>query len=258
MGTLAMKYRSIQWIFIVSLIIGLGFVTACQQQDQPQTQTEPTAVASQEVAANEPAESIAPEPVPTEPATPAPTKEEPIVQEKQETVEEIAIVETSVGTMVLRFFPDVAPGHVENFKKLTREGFYDGTRFHRVISGFMIQGGDPNSKQDNIRQWGTGSPGYSIKAEFNNKPHVKGTLSMARSSDPNSAGSQFFICHGRAAPLDRQYSVFGELMDGMDVLDKIATAPVTRSPSGENSLPVSPVTVKSIKIIPLSEYKKSA
>lgn len=175
----------------------------------------------------------------------------------KQTSEEVAVVETSVGTMVLRFFPDLAPGHVENFKKLAREGFYDGTRFHRAIKGFMIQGGDPNSKLDDVNSWGSGGPGYSIKAEFNNRPHDKGILSMARSADPNSAGSQFFICHGRAPHLDGQYTVFGELMDGMDVLDQIANAPVTRSPSGENSLPLTPVTMKSVKIVPLSEYKKS-
>lgn len=110
---------------------------------------------------------------------------------------EVAILTTSAGEMVLEFWPDVAPGHVENFKKLARQGFYDGTCFHRVIRDFMIQGGDPNTKDDSKqRLWGTGGPGHQIKAEFNDKPHVRGVLSMARSNDPNSAGSQFFICHG--------------------------------------------------------------
>jgi peptidyl-prolyl cis-trans isomerase B (cyclophilin B) len=229
-----MKNSSLYGSLIVSLLIGFGLLIACDSQEKSQTIAQEPA---KEAALNQ-------------------TKEEPTVKAK-ENVEEVAVMETSVGTMVLRFFPEVAPGHVENFKKLARQGFYDGTRFHRVIAGFMIQGGDPNSKSDDISSWGSGSPGYSIKAEFNNKPHVKGTLSMARSSDPNSAGSQFFICHGRAASLDGQYTAFGELLDGVDVLDKIATAPVTRH-GGENSLPVSPVTIKSVKIVPLSEYKKLA
>jgi peptidyl-prolyl cis-trans isomerase B (cyclophilin B) len=110
---------------------------------------------------------------------------------------EVAILKTSEGEMVLEFWPDVAPKHVENFKKLAKSGFYDGTCFHRVIKGFMIQGGDPNTKDESKQsQWGMGGPGYKINAEFNDKPHVRGVLSMARSNDPNSAGSQFFICHG--------------------------------------------------------------
>ena len=107
---------------------------------------------------------------------------------------EVAVLTTSEGEMVLEFWPDVAPGHVENFKKLAKQGFYDGTAFHRVIKGFMIQGGDPTTKDAaKESQWGTGGPGYKIKAEFNKKPHTAGVLSMARSNDPNSAGSQFFI-----------------------------------------------------------------
>src|SRR5436190_8456765 len=112
---------------------------------------------------------------------------------------ETAIIKTSEGEMVLEFWPDVAPGHVENFKKLAREGFYDGTCFHRVIKGFMIQGGDPLTKDEaNRSRWGTGGPEHRVKAEFNDKPHVRGVLSMARSNDPDSAGSQFFICHKEA------------------------------------------------------------
>src|SRR5436190_15606535 len=107
---------------------------------------------------------------------------------------ETAIIKTSEGEMVLEFWPDVAPGHVENFKKLARQGFYDGTCFHRVIKGFMIQGGDPNTKDENKKdQWGSGGPGYTIKAEFNDKPHTRGVLSIARTADPNSASSQFSI-----------------------------------------------------------------
>ncbi|HEX5010225.1 MAG TPA: peptidylprolyl isomerase [Planctomycetota bacterium] len=162
----------------------------------------------------------------------------------------VAEVETTAGTMVLGFFPDVAPGHVKNFVDLARKGFYDGTRFHRTLAGFMIQGGDPLTKDlSKEAMWGTGDPGYKIKAEFNSKPHVRGTLSMARSSDPNSAGSQFFICHAAAPALDNKYTVFGELLRGYDVLDKIATAPATARPgSPEVSKPVSPVQIVKVTI----------
>ena len=127
----------------------------------------------------------------------------------------------ALGEIVLRFFPDVAPGHVRNFVKLSKEGFYEGTTFHRVIPGFMIQGGDPNSKSPDRTTHGMGGPGYRVKAEFNSKPHRRGIVSMARSNDPDSAGSQFFICVAEASFLDWQYTVFGEVVSGMDVADKV-------------------------------------
>jgi len=126
-----------------------------------------------------------------------------------------------LGEIVLRFFPDVAPGHVRNFVKLSKEGFYNGTTFHRVIPGFMIQGGDPNSKSPDRTTHGTGGPGYKVEAEFNSKPHKRGIVSMARANDPDSAGSQFFICVAEATFLDWQYTVFGEVISGMDVADKV-------------------------------------
>jgi len=128
-----------------------------------------------------------------------------------------------VGEIVLRFFPDVAPGHVKNFVKLSKEGFYNGTTFHRIIPGFMIQGGDPNSKSPDRASHGMGGPGYKVKAEFNSKPHKRGIVSMARANDPDSAGSQFFICVADANFLDWQYTVFGEVMSGMDVADKVVS-----------------------------------
>ena len=128
-----------------------------------------------------------------------------------------------IGDIVLRFFPDVAPGHVNNFVKLSNEGFYNGTTFHRVIPGFMIQGGDPNSKQADRSSHGMGGPGYKVKAEFNGKSHNRGIVSMARANDPDSAGSQFFICVANAHFLDRQYTVFGEVVSGMDVADTIVS-----------------------------------
>ncbi len=135
-----------------------------------------------------------------------------------------AIMETSMGNIELEFFPDKAPKHVKNFIKLAQDDFYDGTRFHRVIPGFMIQGGDPNSKSDDRSKHGTGGPGYSIDAEFNDTKHLRGILSMARSSDPDSAGSQFFIMTDNAPHLDGQYTAFGRVTSGMDVVDKIVAA----------------------------------
>ncbi len=135
--------------------------------------------------------------------------------------ETMAVIETKFGNIELKFFPDVAPGQVNNFIELAKKGFYDGTTFHRVIPGFMIQGGDPNSKDPDKSKHGMGGPGYTIKAEFNEKPHKRGMLSMARSAHPDSAGSQFFICVADAPFLNRQYTVFGEVVSGMDVADKI-------------------------------------
>ena len=129
-----------------------------------------------------------------------------------------------LGQIVLKFFPEVAPNHVQNFLKLAREKFYDGTTFHRVIPGFMIQGGDPNSKNPDRAMHGMGGPGHRVNAEFNSKPHKRGILSMARANDPDSAGSLFFICVADANFLDWQYTVFGEVTSGMDVADKIVNA----------------------------------
>ena len=140
-----------------------------------------------------------------------------------------AVVETSFGAITLKFYPDVAPGHVKNFIDLAKKGFYDGTTFHRVIPGFMIQGGDPNSKNPDKSRHGMGGPGYTIKAEFNDRPHKRGVLSMARSGHPDSAGSQFFICVADAPFLDRQYTAFGEVESGMEVADKIVSQPRDRN-----------------------------
>ena len=130
----------------------------------------------------------------------------------------------SWGDIVLKFYPDVAPNHAKNFCKLAAENFYDGTTFHRVIPGFMIQGGDPNSKNADRSNHGMGGPGYHIKAEFNNKPHKRGVLSMARAQDPDSAGSQFFICVADASFLDGQYTAFGEVVSGMEIADRVVAA----------------------------------
>jgi len=139
--------------------------------------------------------------------------------------EKVAVIDTSFGRIVLKFFPKLAPGHVANFEKLASKGFYDQTTFHRVIPGFMIQGGDPYTKPGATGQPGTGGPGYTIPAEFNSTHHSRGILSMARSQDPNSAGSQFFITVADATSLDNQYTVFGQVVQGMDVVDKIVSLP---------------------------------
>jgi cyclophilin family peptidyl-prolyl cis-trans isomerase len=144
-------------------------------------------------------------------------------EEIKKMAETRAVIETKFGNIELKFFPDVAPNHVKNFIDLAKKGFYDGTTFHRVIPGFMIQGGDPNTKNPDRSKHGMGGPGYTIKAEFNDKHHKRGTLSMARSANPDSAGSQFFICVADSPFLDKQYTVFGEVVSGMDAVDKIVS-----------------------------------
>ena len=142
--------------------------------------------------------------------------------------QEIAVIETKFGKIEMELFADKAPGHVKNFKDLAKKGFYDGTIFHRVIPGFMIQGGDPNTKSDDRSAHGMGGPGYSINAEFNDTLHKRGILSMARSQDPNSAGSQFFIVVKKSSFLDGKYTAFGKVLSGMAVADQIVNAPRDR------------------------------
>jgi len=161
----------------------------------------------------------------------------------------LAVIETNLGTIKFKFFEDKAPGHVKNFVDLAKKGFYDGTRFHRVIPGFMIQGGDPNSKSGDRARMGTGGPGYSINAEFNDTPHRRGIVSMARSGDPNSAGSQFFICVDTASSLDGKYTAFGEVVEGMDVVEKIVNLrrDGNDNPLEENKAVMNKVTIQEPK-----------
>ena len=161
------------------------------------------------------------------------------------TMQDVAVLDTNLGKIVIAFYPDKAPGHVKNFEDLAKKGFYDGTKFHRVIPGFMIQGGDPNTKGDNRDSYGTGDPGYKIKAEFNDVSHTRGIVSMARSSDPDSAGSQFFIVVKDSPFLDHQYTVFGHVIEGMDIADKIVNLP---RDGRDDPLPANPAIVKSVKI----------
>lgn len=155
-----------------------------------------------------------------------------------------AIIETKFGNIELRFFPELAPNHVDNFIALAKKGFYDGTTFHRVIPGFMIQGGDPNSKDKDRSKHGTGGPGYNLKAEFNDKPHKRGILSMARAGHPDSAGSQFFICTADASFLDNKYTVFGEVTSGMEAADKIVNV---KRDSRDNPIESIPMKIKIVE-----------
>ena len=202
------------WIYLCAIVFAAGMVTALADETKTNTPTNATM------------------------STPANTNE-------------VAVITTTEGTMVIEFWPDVAPKTVENFKTLANKGFYDGTCFHRVIKGFMIQGGDPLTKDPGKEdQWGTGGPGYQIKAEFNDKPHLRGVLSMARSNDPNSAGSQFFICHGEPRFLDHQYTAFGKVIKGDEVLEKIAT-----TPTHPGDRPVAKQALLSVKIVPADSVK---
>lgn len=177
------------------------------------------------------------------------------VDAQDDAAKQVAVIKTDMGEMVAEFWPDVAPKTVENFKKLANDKFYDGTAFHRVVKGFMIQGGDPLTKDESAEsRWGTGDPGYKIDAEFNEKKHVKGVLSMARVSNPNSAGSQFFIMLGEAPSLDNKYTAFGKLIKGEDVLTKIGEVE-TRNAGGEKSRPVKRIGVKSIRIQPADSVR---
>ncbi len=182
-------------------------------------------------------------------------------EKKEETIpvnagNEVAVIKTSEGEMVVQFWTDAAPNTIENFKKLARAGFYNGTIFHRIVKGFMIQGGDPNSKDPaKENRYGAGGPGYKIKAEFNDHSHERGVISMAREPDPDSAGSQFFICLGPVPRLDHQYTTFGKLIKGDDVLGKIGDTPVTRNSMGENSKPTKRVTIEKIDIVAAETVK---
>ncbi|MBM3849547.1 MAG: peptidylprolyl isomerase [Verrucomicrobia bacterium] len=181
----------------------------------------------------------------------APTKTDKKETPVSNSNNEVAVIKTVAGDMVIEFWPDVAPNTVENFKTLAKKGFYDGTAFHRIIKGFMIQGGDPLTKDEaQQNRWGTGDPGYKIKAEFNERSHKRGVISMARSQDPNSAGSQFFICHGDPSFLDRQYTAFGKLIKGDDVLEKLATCE-----TGRQDRPVKRQGVESVKIVDRATLK---
>lgn len=175
----------------------------------------------------------------------------------------LVVFETDYGKIVFEFFPEKAPNHVKNFIDLAKSGFYNGTKFHRVIPGFMIQGGDPNTKGGDPSTWGTGGnygpdgSEITLKAEFNDIHHARGILSMARAMDPDSASSQFFICVADASSLDHKYTAFGKVIEGMDVVDKIVNAPAgpKSQTDPEGSRPKNPVSIKKAYTIKRADYK---
>ena len=169
---------------------------------------------------------------------------------------EVAVIKTSEGDMVVQFWSDAAPKTIENFKKLARSGFYNGTTFHRIMKGFMIQGGDPYTKDPaKEKDYGNGGPGYTIKDEFSQHDHQRGVISMAREKAPDSAGSQFFICLGSIPRLDGKYATFGKVIRGDEVLTKIGNEPVKKNPAGEMSQPLNRVVIRAVKIVPASAVK---
>ena len=208
----------------VCFVLLVAIAVACAPKTEPANDTATTTSATTESAAT------ATQP-PAEPEKPASYYEN-----------KVAELHTTAGEIDIRFYPDVAPHHVKNFIDLAEKGFYNGTKFHRIVPGFMIQGGDPNTKSDNREYWGTGGADKNINAEFNSVHHARGIVSMARTGDPNGASSQFFIMVGEASQLDHQYSVFGKVTKGMDVADKIVSG------KAENEIAVSPETITSITI----------
>ena len=227
--------RTLVLLFVLTLAVGCGKKEA---EPAPSESPEPAARAT---------DSASPEAEPAADETAEPAEEQ-ISTETEEPMKDyskiVAEMTTDAGTIVMGFYPDKAPKHVANFVRLSESGFYAGTRFHRVIPGFMIQGGDPNTKAGDPRTWGTGGTGDYVPAEFNDISHKRGILSMARSSNPDSASSQFFIMVKDNPGLDRQYSIFGKVLAGMDVVDAIVNAP--RNPS--NDRPNSPTAIQAITI----------
>ena len=210
-------------------------VTACSPASTANSETAATTTETVTTSSATATEATVP------PAAPTTAAEEKKPMSQYEN--KVAELHTSAGEIDIRFFPDVAPGHVKNFIDLAEKGFYNGTKFHRVIPGFMIQGGDPNTVSGSPSTWGTGGSGKNINAEFNSISHKRGIVSMARSSSPNSASSQFFIVTSDSAFLDNQYTVFGQVTKGMDVADKIVNAP-----KGAQDRPNNPTTIEKIVI----------
>jgi peptidyl-prolyl cis-trans isomerase B (cyclophilin B) len=238
--------------FTVILVV-LGLV-ACGAPAETAATTETDAAPAAESAADaaESAESTAAEAAETAETEQA---EEPAAEEAAEKpdsyyVDKVAELQTDLGTIAIRFYPDVAPGHVRNFIDLSESGFYTGTKFHRIIPGFVIQGGDPNTKDKDRSTWGTGSSGKRLKAEFNSVHHARGILSMARAQDPDSASSQFFVCVADAGALDNKYTVFGKVVSGMDVVDKIVNGPA------QGQIALEPVTITGVTMRDATDAEK--
>jgi cyclophilin family peptidyl-prolyl cis-trans isomerase len=226
-----MEGNDLKRVFL-SLLMSVALTACAQNNAETTTATTETAVTT----ATETTTSAATE---TTSSATSPAQEKSMSQYENK----VAEIHTSAGEIDIRFFPDVAPGHVKNFIDLATKGFYNGTKFHRVIPGFMIQGGDPLTKSSDTSMWGTGGSGTNIKAEFNRVPHTRGIVSMARSGHPDSASSQFFIMVADYPSLNGQYSVFGQVTKGMDVADKIVSAP-----KGANDRPNNPTSIDKIVI----------
>ena len=227
---------------VLSVILMLAVISCSPANETPTTTQGETAAVTETVTTTDATTAT------TAPAQPA--QEEKSMSEYQDKVAEI---HTSAGEIHVRFFPDVAPNHVKNFIDLAQQGFYNGTRFHRVIPGFMIQGGDPNTIKGDPATWGTGGSPQRLQAEFNRVKHKRGILSMARSQDPNSASSQFFIMVADAPFLDNQYSAFGQVVKGMEVADKIVNAPRNT----QNDRPNNPTSIDKIVIRPATDGEKA-
>ena len=225
-----------------SLVI-LAFVACAKPADSGATDTTTGAVAADTATAAAATTDTAP------PAASTATTAQETSMSAYEN--KVAVLQTTAGEIHIRFFPDVAPNHVKNFIDLANQGFYNGIKFHRVIPGFMIQGGDPNTISGDPSTWGMGGSPNKLRAEFNNIPHRRGIVSAARTQDPNSASSQFFIVVKDSNFLDNQYTVFGEVVKGMDVADTIVNAP-----KGANDRPTNPTTITKVVIRDAEEGEK--
>ncbi len=211
----------------LTLLIGMVLVMGCTREK-----------------AEKPCEPISQEQIDTILERVANTEVEPVAEN------EVAVLETSKGAVVIDFFPELAPRHCQSFKRLVTAGYFDCTYFHRVIDGFVIQGGDILTRDENKENDGTGGPGYTVPAEFNDTPHDLGIVSMARSQDPNSAGSQFFICLSREGTkmLDDKYTVFGKVVEGLDVVQEIGKVETKTNRFNEKSVPVEPIYILNAKM----------
>ena len=218
---------------IAVLLLGCGQPATNTAQTETLTATEPTSSAT----------------AAAEPATAAPTTTTAAEENRPMSYyqNKVAELHTSAGEIDIRFFPDKAPNHVKNFIDLAEKGFYNGIKFHRVIPGFMIQVGDPNTISGPRSTWGTGGSPNKLKAEFSDIHHARGIVSMARTNDPNSASSQFFICVADASSLDRQYTVFGKVIKGMEFADKIVNAPRDASDQPDKPTAIEKVVVRDAK-----------
>lgn len=223
---------------IIYALLAVG-IAACSPTSTANTETTATQTETNTTVSATTTEATVPPPAP---ATAAEEKKPMSHYENK-----VAELHTSAGEIDIRFFPDVAPNHVKNFIDLAEKGFYNGTKFHRVIPGFMIQGGDPNTISGSPSTWGTGGSGKNVAAEFNTVKHVRGIVSMARSNDPDSASSQFFIMVATYPSLNGQYSVFGQVTKGMDVADKIVSADKNPQDRPNNPTSIDKIVIRDAK-----------